>query len=190
METLHTIGTLFMDLLPVAGTILLVYLIFFVRHLTQTLKGVDQTIFDIDGQINKLDAPLNSIIELSHTVDEVHHNTKEAIRKTSKEYQAKREVFEQKIAEFKMHVKENEKFQVLEKEALKLLDSQQNSENQEMIQNAKHKIIEIYACANDKMKESKVPEKAKEIVKKASQQAVVVLNATKDKLYQVKNDKK
>lgn len=59
-------------LLPVVGVVLLVYLILFVRTLTETLKDLSLTLLTAQNELSKLDGPLNTLDELSHTVDEVH----------------------------------------------------------------------------------------------------------------------
>ncbi len=78
-----------MYLLPVAGLVLLVFLILFFRHLIVALKSLNQTLLqttkmveDCDVQIKKLDKPLNTINELSDTVDNVHEMTKSALSST------------------------------------------------------------------------------------------------------------
>ena len=62
--------------LPIAGVVVLVYLVLLLKELIVTLKNVN-------GVIQKLDAPLNTVEELSHTVDDVHHKTKEVVTKAT-----------------------------------------------------------------------------------------------------------
>lgn len=70
--------------LPVLGVILLVYLIYFVRTLIDTLKDLSITLLTTEKEIQKLDGPLNTVNELCKTVDDVHATTKKVANKVSK----------------------------------------------------------------------------------------------------------
>lgn len=66
-------------LLPVAGFVLLVYLIILVKNIIKTLKQVNVIIDDCDKQVRKLDKPLDTINHVSETVDNIHDATKSAV---------------------------------------------------------------------------------------------------------------
>ena len=70
-------------ILPVLGVILLVYLIYFVRTLIDTLKDLSITLLTTEKEISKLDGPLNTVNELCKTVDDVHASTKKMANKVS-----------------------------------------------------------------------------------------------------------
>lgn len=76
-------------LIPVAGLILLIFLIVFIKHLITALKSLNTTLIttnkmveDCNIQVKKLDKPLATINELSDTVDNVHNVTKNAVTST------------------------------------------------------------------------------------------------------------
>lgn len=76
-------------LLPVAGLVLLVFLILFVKNLIIALKTLvvtltttNKMIEDCNIQVNKLDKPLATMNELSESVDQVHTMTKNALTST------------------------------------------------------------------------------------------------------------
>lgn len=69
-------------LLPVAGLVLLVYLIIFFKNLIETLKTVNQTLKTTEEQIRKLDKPLDTVQDLSETVDKIHDASKGMIGKS------------------------------------------------------------------------------------------------------------
>ena len=75
-----SVAFLFKCLLPVAGVVLIVYIILLVKQLISTLKVVEKTLDTTETQIKKLDAPLTTVAELSKTVDEVHQTTKDAAK--------------------------------------------------------------------------------------------------------------
>lgn len=84
-----TISNVCSYLLPVAGLVLLVFLIVFFKNLITALKTLNQTLAqtnkmveECDKQIQKLDGPLNTINELSETVDNVHEASKKALTST------------------------------------------------------------------------------------------------------------
>lgn len=76
-------------LLPVAGLILLIFLILFIKNLIVALKSLiitlsttNKMIEDCNIQVNKLDKPLATMNELSESVDQVHTMTKNALTST------------------------------------------------------------------------------------------------------------
>lgn len=76
-------------ILPIAGVIVLVYLIIFVKHLVILLKNANtavstmaQTLDTTNRQLEALDKPLQTLHELSDTVDSVHEASKNVVRST------------------------------------------------------------------------------------------------------------
>lgn len=63
-------------LLPVAGLVLLVYLILFIKALVETMKTLNVTLKTTEEQIRKLDQPLETLDDVSATVDQIHKASK------------------------------------------------------------------------------------------------------------------
>jgi uncharacterized protein YoxC len=68
-------------LLPVAGLILLIFLIVFFKGLIDAMKSLKETLETTNDQIRKLDKPLETVEDLSNTIDKVHNASKGAIGK-------------------------------------------------------------------------------------------------------------
>lgn len=84
-----TISNVCYYLLPVAGLVLLIFLIVFFKNLITAMKTLNQTLVqankmveECDKQIQKLDGPLNTVNELSETIDNVHEASKKALTST------------------------------------------------------------------------------------------------------------
>lgn len=65
-------------LMPVAGLVILIYLVLFVKELIVMLKSLTKTLDSANEAVKKLDGPLDTVDELCQTVDEVHAAAKEA----------------------------------------------------------------------------------------------------------------
>lgn len=86
-------------LLPIAGVVLLVYLILFVKELIVTMKALSATLKTSEEQIRKLDQPLETLEDVSLTVDKIHNASKGAIAKSITILKDNFEAMKQKKAE-------------------------------------------------------------------------------------------
>ena len=68
-------------LLPIAGLILLIFLIVFFKNLISAMKALTKTLETTNEQVRKLDKPLETVEDLSNTLDKVHNASKGAIGK-------------------------------------------------------------------------------------------------------------
>ena len=68
-------------LLPIAGLILLIFLIVFFKNLISAIKVLTKTLETTNEQVRKLDKPLETVEDLSNTLDKVHNASKGAIGK-------------------------------------------------------------------------------------------------------------
>ena len=79
----ESISFICMNLLPLLGVILLVYLIIMVINVIACLKSATKTLDEVNIQIRKLDVPLNTVTEISKSIDHVHDLTKESVKSIS-----------------------------------------------------------------------------------------------------------
>lgn len=82
-EFFEALSFICMNVLPLLGVILLVYLIIMVRNLIVCLKSAAKTLDEANNQLRKLDVPLNTVSEISKSVDYVHDLTKESLKSIS-----------------------------------------------------------------------------------------------------------
>ena len=86
-EFFAVLSEIALKILPVAGVILLIYLIVLVHRLLGVLTNVNkavesanQTIHEVEIQVRKLDAPLQTATELSESVTKIHRLSEHAVK--------------------------------------------------------------------------------------------------------------
>lgn len=86
-EFIEAAQNLSVQLLPVVGVIVLIFLcvllgkmIGFVKTLEGSVKDLGGTMKLVDKSIEKVQAPLDTAVKLSHTVDEVHDKSYAAVK--------------------------------------------------------------------------------------------------------------
>ncbi len=87
LEALHAVCV---QILPIIGAVVLVFLCIFLKKLWQlidgisaTVKSLDPTIKLVDQSIEKVQAPLDTAVKYSRTLDNVHDKTVESINKAA-----------------------------------------------------------------------------------------------------------
>jgi len=81
-QLIELVSQVSFKLLPIAGLILLIFIILFFKNLVDAMKSLKNTLETTNEQIKKLDKPLETIEDLSNTIDEVHNASKGAIGKS------------------------------------------------------------------------------------------------------------
>ncbi|MEG0076326.1 hypothetical protein [Anaerorhabdus sp.] len=86
-EFIEAAQNLSVQLLPVLGVIVLIFLcvllvklINFVKTLENSVNDLSGTMKLVDKSIEKVQAPLDTAVKLSHTVDEVHDKSYAAVK--------------------------------------------------------------------------------------------------------------
>lgn len=76
------------QLLPIVGTVVLIFLCIFLNKLiklvisiTKTIDNLEGTIKLVDTSLEKVQTPLDTAVKVSHTVDNVHDTTVENVKK-------------------------------------------------------------------------------------------------------------
>ncbi|MEG0177865.1 hypothetical protein [Anaerorhabdus sp.] len=89
-EFIEAAQNLSVQLLPILGVIVLIFLCVLLVKLTNLVKTVDGSVKEfhgtmklVDKSIEKAQAPLDTAVKLSHTVDEVHDKSYAAVKQAS-----------------------------------------------------------------------------------------------------------
>ncbi len=86
------LGSVCRQLLPILGSLALIYLCILLKHawtlldsITVTVKNLDPAVKNVNLSLDKAQAPLDTVVKYSHTLDEVHDRAMEGVQKIADE---------------------------------------------------------------------------------------------------------
>jgi hypothetical protein len=77
---LESLSTVSLQLLPVLGVAILIFLLFILKRVFDLLKKVDKTVDQVDVTLKKIEGPLDTVVKVSNTIDLVNSAAENAIK--------------------------------------------------------------------------------------------------------------
>jgi len=77
---LESLSTVSLQLLPILGVAVLIFLIVLLKKVLDLLKKVDKTIDQVDETLKKIDGPLTTVVNVSKTVDFINSAAENAVK--------------------------------------------------------------------------------------------------------------
>jgi hypothetical protein len=77
---LESLSAVSLQLLPILGVALLVYLLIILKRVLDLLKKVDKTIDQVDLTLKKIEGPIDTVVKISNTIDFVNSAAENAVK--------------------------------------------------------------------------------------------------------------
>lgn len=77
---LNSLSIVSMQLLPILGVAVLVFIMVVLKRVFDLLKKVDKTVDQVDETLKKIDGPITTVVNISKTVDFVNSAAENAVK--------------------------------------------------------------------------------------------------------------
>ena len=77
---LQSLSAVSLQLLPVLGVAVLVFLLVILKRVLDLLKKVDKTVDQVDVTLKKIEGPIETVVKISNTIDFVNSAAENALK--------------------------------------------------------------------------------------------------------------
>jgi len=77
---LESLSSVSLQLLPILGVAVLIFLLILLKKVFELLKKVDKTIDQVDVTLKKIEGPLDTVVSVSKTIDFVNSAAENAVK--------------------------------------------------------------------------------------------------------------
>lgn len=77
---LESLSTVSLQLLPILGVAVLIFLLVLLKRVLDLLKKAEKTIDQVDETLKKIDGPLTTVVNVSKTIDFINSAAENAVK--------------------------------------------------------------------------------------------------------------
>jgi len=77
---LESLSTVSLQLLPILGVAILIFMLVLLKRIFDLLKKVDKTVDQVDITLKKIEGPLDTVVSVSKTIDFVNSAAENAVK--------------------------------------------------------------------------------------------------------------